>query len=386
MAINLVSQIMEFITPDLIGRISSTLGLERGSAQKAIGASVPGLLAGLVGLTSKPEGARQLSSELDQQSPGMLESLKNLGGTSQPGALMERGTSMLSNLFGGRTLGGLSGAIGKFAGISDNSSMSLLGIIGPLVLGGLARTQRSQGLDSNGLASLLSSQKDNIAAAIPSGFGNLLSGTGLLDSVSGLVGAGGAAASAAASRARAGVSEGSYAARQAAEAASERASSSNWLYWVIPLAIVAGLAWYFLGNQGQQLSNQARNNPAPTTQTAPRTPPASSSLTVQGIDLASQLSVAVGGVRSALQSIMDPSSAQAAVPRLQEAATQLDSVTGLATQLPAEGRKALADRVAMDIPSLDQSFDTVLAKSDVAPVVQSEIDGLRTKLKALANS
>ena len=115
MAINLVSQIMEFITPDLIGRISSTLGLERGSAQKAIGASVPGLLAGLVGLTSKPEGARQLSSELDQQSPGMLESLKNLGGTSQPGALMERGTSMLSNLFGGRTLGGLSGAIGKFA-------------------------------------------------------------------------------------------------------------------------------------------------------------------------------------------------------------------------------------------------------------------------------
>jgi hypothetical protein len=47
MAINLVSLIMQFLTPDMIGRIASALGLDRNNTQTAIGAAVPGLLAGL---------------------------------------------------------------------------------------------------------------------------------------------------------------------------------------------------------------------------------------------------------------------------------------------------------------------------------------------------
>jgi len=378
MAINLVSQIMEYLTPDIVSRIASTLGLERGATQKAIGASVPGVLASLVGLTRKPEGAYLLSSELEEQSPDMLDSIRNLIGTPQSKSLVEGGSSMMSNLLGGRMLGGLAGAVGKFAGISESSSKSLLGMVGPLVLGGLAQQQRSQGLDATGLANFLSSQKDHITSAIPSGFGNLLSGTGLLDGISGIVGAGTAAASAAAGRAQAGATQAAMVARRAVDDTRTEASSSNWLYWVIPLAIIAGLGWYFFGNQAQRVAQQAG-----TTATQAVSP--SPSLTVQGVDLASQFNAAVGGVRSALLSIMDPSSAQAAVPKLQEAAAQLDNVTGLASQLPADGRKALAEHVAMDIPALDRTFETVLAKSEVAAVVQPEIDGLRTKLRALAN-
>src|SRR6185437_11979540 len=40
-------------------------------------------------------------------------------------------------------------------------------------------------LNPNGMASLLASQKNNIAAALPSGFSSLLGGTGLLDSLGG---------------------------------------------------------------------------------------------------------------------------------------------------------------------------------------------------------
>ena len=46
MAVNLVSLIMQFLTPDMIGRIASALGLDRNNTQTAIGAAVPGLLAG----------------------------------------------------------------------------------------------------------------------------------------------------------------------------------------------------------------------------------------------------------------------------------------------------------------------------------------------------
>ena len=45
MAINLVSLITQFLTPDMIARIASALGVDRNNTQTAIGAAVPGLLA-----------------------------------------------------------------------------------------------------------------------------------------------------------------------------------------------------------------------------------------------------------------------------------------------------------------------------------------------------
>ena len=43
-----------------------------------------------------------------------------------------------------------------------------------MVVGALGEQQRSGGLDANGLANLLSSQKDQITAAMPSGLADML--------------------------------------------------------------------------------------------------------------------------------------------------------------------------------------------------------------------
>jgi len=43
MAASLVSVVMQFLTPDLIAKIASGLGLDRSVAQKAIGGAVPDL-------------------------------------------------------------------------------------------------------------------------------------------------------------------------------------------------------------------------------------------------------------------------------------------------------------------------------------------------------
>src|SRR6516165_1841682 len=56
MATNLVSLIMQFLTPDMIGRIASALGLDRTNTRTAIGAAVPGLLAGLCGVAARRPG------------------------------------------------------------------------------------------------------------------------------------------------------------------------------------------------------------------------------------------------------------------------------------------------------------------------------------------
>ena len=185
MAANLVSAVMDFLTPDMIAKIASALGLDRSVAQKVVGGAVPVLLASLADVASTPNGARQLTNVLAQQQPGALESLKSLIGASGPNALAETGSSMLSGLFGERTLDTMAQSIGKFAGVDSGSSKSLLGMLGPVVLGTLGQQQRSAGLDANGLASLLGSQKDQIAATIPSGLADHLSAAGLIDRAAG---------------------------------------------------------------------------------------------------------------------------------------------------------------------------------------------------------
>jgi hypothetical protein len=67
MATNLVSLIMQFLTPDMIGRIASALGVDRNNTQTVIGAAVPGLLAGLSGVAAQPGGPQKLVDAVRQQ-------------------------------------------------------------------------------------------------------------------------------------------------------------------------------------------------------------------------------------------------------------------------------------------------------------------------------
>ena len=117
MAANLVSVVMQFLTPDMIAKIASALGLDRTVVQKAIGGAVPALLASLADVASTPNGARQLANTLAQQQTGSLESLKGLIGGSGQDTLAETGSSMLSGLFGGGALDTMAQSIGKFAGL-----------------------------------------------------------------------------------------------------------------------------------------------------------------------------------------------------------------------------------------------------------------------------
>jgi len=249
MATNLVSIVMQFLTPEMIAKIASALGLDRSVAQKAIGGAVPALLSSLADVTTTPNGARQLTNILTQQQQGSLDTLKGLIGGSGQNTLAETGSSMLSGLFGGGALDTMAQSIGKFAGVDTGAGKSLLGMLGPVVLGVLGQQQRSAGLDAGGLASLLGSQKAQIAAAIPSGLADQLSAAGLFDKVEGSMRSGAAAASAAGSR-MAGAAERTAAGASQAAYATTRAATSQLPYWLLALAVVGGLAWFALGRRG----------------------------------------------------------------------------------------------------------------------------------------
>jgi hypothetical protein len=383
MSANLISVVMQFLTPDMIAKIASVLGIDRSIAQKAIGGAVPALLASLADVSATPQGARQLGSTLAQQPPGSLESLKNLVGGSGQNNLAETGSSMLSGLFGEGVLDTIAQSIGKFAGIDGQSSKLLLGMLGPVVLRTLGQQQRNAGLDANGLASLLGSQKAQIAAAIPSGLADHLSAAGLIDRAAGAALGGAAAASAAGSRV-AGAAERTIAGTGRAAQATASAASSQLPYWLAAVIILGGLAWYAFQPKTETVAELPR--PAAVQSGTATVGVAPSDLTVGGVNLTNQVNSSVGTLRSVLPTITDAASAQAAIPKLREATTQLNEVSDLAPKLSPGGKSALAKLIAAARPSINQMCDTVLATPGVGDVAKPAIDEIRQKIETLSRS
>lgn len=381
MATNLISLVMQCLTPDMIAKIASALGLDRNVAQKAIAGAIPALLASFADVASTPNGARQLNNTLTQQS-GSLESLKNLIGGSGQNSLAETGSSMLSGLFGGGTLDTMAQTIGKFAGIGEGTSKSMLSMLGPVVLGALGQQQRSTGLDPSGLVSLLTSQKDQIAAAMPSGLAGQLSAAGLIDGATGGLRSGAAAAGGRVAEA----SERTvYQAGQAASAAARSTAVSQWPYWLVAAAVLGGLAWFAFGRSGEDTVAQV--SPPSTTRTTTETVGlAPAELTVGGMNLANQINSSVGSIRTVLPGITDAASAEAALPILKEATAQLNEVSSRATQLSPEGKSTLVKLIVVATPTINQMCDKVLATPGAGDVAKPAIDELRGKLDALVRS
>jgi hypothetical protein len=398
---DLIKLIMEQLTPQLIGRIASALGLDRASTEKAISAVVPTLLSALVGLVSKPGGASRLATMLQQQDSDQLERATSMVGGSDQQALIDHGTGSLASLLGNDALGSLTGALGRFAGTGEGQAKSLLGIAAPLVMGVLRRQQRQSGLDAAGLANLLSSQKDSIAGALPSGLTSLLSGTGLLEGVSDrLRDTGAAATQAAAARVQS-------AARGVPQAAAQRASaaggsSMRWAWIVAAIVVLAGLAYYFVGGKrGQEMAEQATQSATQATQqateaasqAAQKTTEAAlqatqsmASLTVGDVDLGQRATSFFDDAKETLEGVTDAASAEAAKPKLQEIAGNLDQITELAGQLPADGKKALTDMVNSAMPGLRDLVDKVVAMPGVGEVLRTTLEPIKTKLEALATA
>jgi hypothetical protein len=357
MATNLVSEIVEVLSPTIVSRIASALGLNQTSTQKAIAAAVPALLAALISYVSKPQGASKLAEVVRKQQPGMLPSLGSVIGESGQKALIDQGSSVLTSLFGGKTLSALTDAVGQYSGIDKSGAKGLIGLLGPVALGVLGKKQRERGLDASGLANLLTAQRSNVIGALPSGFSKYLSEAGLLNDVA-------SATSTSASR------------------APERTPPSVWPWLLGALALLlAVLLWRLLSTQPQDVAE----TPSPQIE-APYSGLFAKlrGVKVGDVDVGELATSAVNGVYSSLATVKDEATAQAALPQLTNAASQFDLLTGLLGQLSPDTRKALAETFAAVRPNLDQLFDKALAIPGVGTVIKPTVDAVRSKLDAVA--
>jgi len=426
MSTNLVSYAMQFLTPDMVGRIAAALGLNRSDAQSGVSAAVPALLAALSGLADKPGGAQSLVNTIKQQS-GVADNFASMIGGSNQASFIDRGSSLLTSLLGSHDASSLAGAVGRFAGLGQTKATSLLGMLAPLVMGLIGKQIGTRGIDVGSLTSLLASQRDQIAQSLPAGMGQMLESAGI---GSGFEQARSTAGTAASQVSRASDYRSSSDQYRASPSSDRPYATStprppertvraetgvpNWVYWLLPLLVLGGLLWYLLNRpHEEQQARQETRPPAQTQQQIPSQPQTTGqapsgqtttgqsqtggqtagqsqqttggqSVVVGGVDVKNALGDSLADLRTSLQSIVDGGSAQAALPKLEAAKNQIDRISGLTGQLSDDQRKTLAGVITTAMPQLNQLTDRVMAMPGVGDVLKPTIGPMKTKLAELS--
>jgi hypothetical protein len=239
---NIVATISEYLTPDIIGKLATASGLDRSMAGEAVSAAVPTILNSLAELVTQPGGARRLMSVISEQAGDLQSFASSLIAPSQSAAT---GNSILSSLLGGSTPSTIASGIANFLGLSTNAVQTILGLVTPLVLGGLKRAQNARGLDADGLARMLGEQKENITDAIPAGLVGFLRKSGLVDG----------AAIRPSTRTDLPRVASSATARTRQEPAAEKGVA--WPYWALTVAVLGGLLWALLPRDDDGVSQTA---------------------------------------------------------------------------------------------------------------------------------
>jgi hypothetical protein len=280
MAINLVSLVSQFLTPQLVGSLARALGIDEAVAQKLVAAAVPAILASLGTAAAAPGGAQKVSDAVSMSDPDILTKLSGAisGGNTR---FLNEGGTLLSGLLGGGALSSLTGALSQFSGAPQPAAQALLGTVTHATVGTIGQQDPSNWSDPSAILSMLNSQKSAISAALPPELSKMLGASGLLAGLGGLgaaaAGATQTAASTVSSAATAASSTASSAARTAESAArSAQATaakvtvpaaptSSGFPMWAIILIVIVVLLaiWWFM------TQHEKPAEPAKTGQLAP---------------------------------------------------------------------------------------------------------------------
>jgi hypothetical protein len=275
MAINLVSLVSQFLTPQMVGGLARALGINEAVAQKLVAAAVPAILASLGTAAAAPGGAQKVSDAVSMSDPDILTKLTGAvtGGNTR---FLNEGGTLLSSLLGGGGLSSLTGALSQFSGAPQPATQALLGTVTHAAVGTIGQQDPSNWSDPSAILSMLNSQKSAISAAMPPELSKMLGASGLLAGLGGLgaaaAGATQSAASTVSSAATAASSAASSAARSAESAAKSAQAtaarvtapvaaptSSGFPMWAIILIVILVLLaiWWFM-TQNQKPAEPAK--------------------------------------------------------------------------------------------------------------------------------
>jgi Bacterial protein of unknown function (DUF937) len=262
MAINLVSLVQQFLTPQVVGALARAVGVNEAVAQKLVAAAVPAVLAALGTAAAAPGGAQKVSDAISNSDPDLLTKLSGALTSGNP-QLLNEGGNLLSGILGGGGLASLAGALSQYSGAPQSAAQPLIGAVTHATIGTIGQQDPSNWSDPSAIASMFNSQKNAIAAALPPEVSRALAGTGLL---AGLGGAATAAAERATSTVTSAATATSSTASTAARSAQAASSSSGFPMWAIILIVIVVLLaiyWFVTRSHETQPAKTGMFDPAP---------------------------------------------------------------------------------------------------------------------------
>jgi hypothetical protein len=141
---------------DVVQQLSSQLGADPVSTQKAVSAALPLLLGALGRNAAQPEGAAALTNALQRDHDGSV--LNDVTGFLAAGGNTQAGNGILRHVLGEKQ-GIIEQTLSQNTGLTASSTGQLLAMLAPLVMGAVGQTQQQQGLNAGGLANLLGGEQ-----------------------------------------------------------------------------------------------------------------------------------------------------------------------------------------------------------------------------------
>ncbi|WP_448954299.1 DUF937 domain-containing protein [Labrys neptuniae] len=179
MAINLPSLVSQLLTPDLVQRAAGLIGIDPALATRLVGAAVPAVLGAFASEASSPDGAKGISDLISNQDPGLFDTLA-AGVTSGDAKVLASGGAVLTSLLGEEGFNQLASVLGQATGATPQAASSVLGLIGPAVVGALGNQSPENWSDGAAVASLFAGEKQAITSALPASLAAALADSGFL--------------------------------------------------------------------------------------------------------------------------------------------------------------------------------------------------------------
>lgn len=346
----------QLLNPSNLDKLGSLVGESRETTEKAVTGGIPALLAGLMKLAGSSGGLGQLTKVLESiqglKPEAMGESITKLDKSA-----IEKGGSILGSLLGGGKSIAFAMMLAKLLGIDAKAITKILGTVAPLILGVIANQWKQKGGTPDALGRLFSEQKGSIEAALPKGL-SLADIPDLGDA-------------------------------QAALAKGGEAGASLVRKLLPIVAVAAGALALFSLFRGTGTEPEPTTTPGPVAggavdvnakiKEAAEALIKSSGFEKISADLTSQF----GLLTESLQSVKDVASAEAALPKIKNVGTTLDTVKALVDKLPDEGKMAISQLLKGKMGDLTALIEKVLGIPGVGEKIKPALDLVLGKLKGL---
>lgn len=159
MSLNIIDLIKGQLGSALVTQAASQLGESESGISKAIGGLLPAVVGGLANNSDNPAILDAISSAPSQGVFGNL-----LGFSSNDSWV----SNLLTSIFGDK-LGGLVNSIATYAGISNNSSATLLNLVTGATVGSVGKYAADNNMDKSEISNLLNDQKGVVSTLLPAG-------------------------------------------------------------------------------------------------------------------------------------------------------------------------------------------------------------------------